>query len=290
MHRIINSRQFEAWNGEEGMHWSTHHDRWNAVNEGFDPLLLGAAAIGPGDRVLDVGCGTGRTTRLAAGVSAGGPVLGLDLSAPMLARARALAAEEGLARITFEQGDAQVHPLPTGGFDVAISRFGIMFFDDPVAAFANIGRALGPGGRITFVCMSDPARTEWVQVFEAVRAALPLPPQDADAPSGPGMFSLADPAVIRRALGAAFTDVRIEPVEAHGRFGRDVADATEHLLGSGPVRHLADLLDPVGTTGTAGRTGADQVRDALATALAAYEQPTGVRLRTAAWLVTATRA
>ncbi|WP_354637146.1 methyltransferase domain-containing protein [Kitasatospora camelliae] len=287
MRQIVNSQQFEAWNGEEGQHWSTRYDRWNAVNEGFNPLLLEAAAIGPGERVLDVGCGAGQTTRLAAGAAAKGSVLGLDLSAPMLARARALAAEEGLERIAFEQGDAQVHPLPTAGFDVAISRFGIMFFEDPVAAFGNIGRALRPGGRIAFVCMSDPARTEWVQVFDAVRAVLPLPPQDGGGPSGPGMFSLADPAVIHRVLGAAaFTDVRTEPVEAPGRFGRDAWDAADHVLGSGPVRHLASLLDPAGTDG---RTGADRVRAALATALAAYERPTGVHLRTAAWLVTATR-
>ncbi|WP_405363536.1 methyltransferase domain-containing protein [Kitasatospora sp. NBC_00085] len=287
MRQLVNSQQFEAWNGEEGRHWSDHDDRWNAVNEGFNPLLLGAAAIDPQERVLDVGCGAGQTTRLAARAAAGGSVLGLDLSGPMLARARALAAEECLERIAFEQGDAQVHPLPTAGFDVAISRFGIMFFEDPVAAFGNIARALRPGGRIAFVCMADPARTDWVHVFEAVRSTLPLPPQDGSTPSGPGMFSLADPTVIRQVLGAAtFTDVRIEPVEAPGRFGRNIEDAADHLLGSGPVRHLANLLDPAGSDE---RTGASRMRAALTTALAGYEQSTGVHLRTAAWLVTATR-
>jgi SAM-dependent methyltransferase len=287
MRALVNTQQFEAWNGEEGQHWSDHHDHWNAVNEGFNPLLLGAAAIGPGERVLDVGCGAGQTTRLAARAAGDGSVLGLDLSAPMLDRARALAAGEGLDRIRFEQGDAQVHPLPTAGFDVAISRFGIMFFEDPAAAFGNVGRALRPGGRIAFVCMSDPTRTEWVQAFDTVRAALPLPPQDGGTPSGPGMFSLSDPAEIRRVLGAGgFADVRIEPVEARGRFGRDVTDAADHLLGSGPVRHLVGLLDAAGTDG---RSGADRVRAALTEALAPYERPTGVELRTAAWLVTAGR-
>ncbi|GAA4980797.1 class I SAM-dependent methyltransferase [Kitasatospora paranensis] len=237
--------------------------------------------------MLDVGCGAGQTTRLAARAAGNGSVLGLDLSGPMLDRARTLAAGEGLHRITFEQVDAQVHPLPTAGFDVAISRFGIMFFDDPAAAFGNIGRALRPGGRIAFVSMSDPARTEWVQAFAAVRAALPLPPQADGTPAGRGMFSLSDPAEIRRILGAAaFTDVRIEPAEAPGRFGRDVQDAAEHLLASGPLRHLTGLLDPAATDG---RAGADLVRDALTTALAPYERPTGVELRTAAWVVTATR-
>ncbi|MFD8784994.1 methyltransferase domain-containing protein [Kitasatospora sp. NPDC059599] len=287
MRQLVNTQQSEAWNGDEGRHWSDHHDRWNAVNEGFDAPLLEAAGIRPADRVLDVGCGAGQTTRLAALAATPGSALGLDLSAPMLARARALAAEEDIDRIAFEQGDAQIHPLPTAGFDVAISRFGIMFFEDPVAAFGNIGRALRPGGRIAFVCMADPARTEWVQVFDAVRAVLQLPAQGVSIPSGPGMFSLADPAVIHRVLAeAAFTDVRTEPVEARGQFGRDIDDAADHLLGSGPVRHLASLLDPAGTDGP---SAAGQVRDALTGALAGYEGPGGVRLRTSAWLVTAAR-
>ncbi|MBD0669644.1 class I SAM-dependent methyltransferase, partial [Streptomyces sp. CBMA156] len=222
MRQLVNTAQSEAWNGEEGRYWSDHHDRWNAVNEGFNHPLLTAAAITPGDRVLDVGCGAGQTTRLAARAATRGSVLGLDLSGPMLARARALAADEGLHRIAFEQGDAQVHPLPAAGFDVAISRFGIMFFADPVAAFATIGRALRPGGRLAFVCVADPARCEWVRAYGAARAALPVP-QEASDLSGPGMFSLADPAEIRRVLGAAgFADVRAEAVEAAGRFGRDV--------------------------------------------------------------------
>ena len=285
MRELVNTAQSEAWNGDEGRHWSDHHDRWNAVNEGFNAPLLAAAAIGSEDHVLDVGCGAGQTTRLAAGAAVRGSVLGLDLSAPMLARARALAAEEGLGRIAFEQGDAQVHPLPAAAFDVAISRFGIMFFEDPVAAFGNIGRALRPGGRIAFVCMSQPARSEWVQVYDAVRAALPLPAQEATAPDGPGMFSLSDPAVIRRVLGAAgFTDVGTEPVEAVGHFGRDTDDAADHLLGSGPGRHLVNLLDSAGDPDPR-----DRVRAAFLAALAEYERPTGVRLRTAAWLVTARR-
>ncbi|MFE4977392.1 class I SAM-dependent methyltransferase [Kitasatospora sp. NPDC056651] len=290
MRQLVNSAQSQAWNGDEGRYWSDHHDRWNAVNEGFDQPLLTAAALTPEDHVLDIGCGAGQTTRLAARTATRGTALGLDLSAPMLDRARTLAAEEGLDRAAFEQGDAQVHPLPTAGFDVAISRFGIMFFEDPVAAFANIGRALRPGGRLAFVCVSDPARCEWIQAYGTARAALPVPQEGAASAgpvSGPGMFSLADPAEIRRVLGAAgFADVRTEAVESAGHFGRDAQDAADHLLGSGPGRHLADLLDAAGGDGP---SGADQVRAALATALAPYERPTGVHLRTAAWLVTATR-
>ncbi|GAB7188914.1 ubiquinone/menaquinone biosynthesis C-methylase UbiE/MenG [Kitasatospora sp. Ki12] len=288
MRTPVNTAQNHAWNGDEGRHWSDHHDRWDAVNEGFDPLLLAAAAITPDDRVLDIGCGAGHTTRRAAEAATRGSVLGLDLSAPMLERARALTAERD--RVVFEQGDAQIHPLPTAAFDVAISRFGIMFFEDPAAAFANIARALRPGGRLAFVCMADPARTEWVRVFEQARAALPLPPRAAAPPTGPGMFSLADPAEIHRVLdAAALTDVRTEPAEAHGHFGRDAADAAGHLLGSGPARHLADLLDHTHPAPAGTPTGADRVRAALTTALAPHARPDGVRLRTSAWLVTATR-
>ncbi|MGW2826675.1 class I SAM-dependent methyltransferase [Streptomyces sp. NPDC001443] len=282
MYELVNTAQSRAWNGDEGRHWSDHHDRWNAVNEGFDAPLLTAAGIGPGDRVLDVGCGAGQTTRLAARAAVRGSVLGLDLSGPMLDRARLLAAREGLGNIGFEQGDAQVHPLPEAEFDVAVSRFGVMFFADPAAAFGNVARALRPGGRLAFVCMADPARCEWAQVYGAVSAALPSAPRPFGDFSGPGMFSLADPDVVRQVLGqAGFDDVRTEAVTALGDFGRDAAG---HLLGSGPGRHLVELLGPTGDG-----DGAERVRAALRAALAPYEDATGVRMRTAAWLVTAVR-
>jgi hypothetical protein len=134
--------------------------------------------------------------------------------------------------------------------------------------------------------MADPARTEWVQVHGAVRAALPIPPQEATGADGPGMFSLADPAVIRQVLDAAgFDDVHTDSVEAVGDFGRDAGAAADLLLGSGPGRHLVSLLDSAG-----GSHAADRVRDALSTALSAYARPAGVHLRTAAWLVTASSA
>ncbi|MGW1537592.1 class I SAM-dependent methyltransferase [Streptomyces aureus] len=290
MRELVNTAQSKAWNGDEGRHWSDHHDRWNAVNEGFNEPLLAAAGIGPEDRVLDVGCGAGQTTRLAARTAARGSVLGLDLSGPMLDRARRVAAQENLDNIGFEQGDAQVHPLSEASFDVAVSRFGIMFFADPVAAFGNVARALRPGGRLAFVCMADPARSEWSAVYGRVSAALPAgaspsvasPSGDSD---GPGMFSLADPLVVREVLTkAGFDDVRTEAVDALGNFGRDVDDAAEHLLGSGPGRHLVEVQEAA-----AGGDAEQRVRAALRSTLAPYERETGVRLRTGAWLVTAVR-
>src|SRR4051794_29860526 len=118
MQTIPNARQAEAWNGPEGTHWADNADRYDAMAQGINEPLLAAAGIGERDTVLDVGCGTGHLTRLAARRADRGQVLGVDISAPMLARARTSAAEEGLENVTFEQGDAQVHPFPTGAFDL----------------------------------------------------------------------------------------------------------------------------------------------------------------------------
>ncbi len=282
--RVVNAAQAVAWNGDEGLHWADHHDRWNGVNDGFNAPLLDAAAIAESDRVLDIGCGAGRTTRLAARRAHCGRAIGVDLSTPMLERARALAADEGLADVAFEKGDAQVHPFPAGAFDVAISRFGIMFFADPVAAFANIGRALRPGGRLAFVCMAQPDRNEWTSALSVLRDVVPAGPEGrapAETGEGPGMFSLADPDHIRRTLTAAgFDAVAATLTEAPTRWGADAEDAAAFALGAGPARYLLAQAD---------RASAARARDALVAAFRPYEHADGVRLRGAAWLVTARR-
>jgi SAM-dependent methyltransferase len=274
---IVNTAQAEAWNGYEGEHWAAHDDRYDAVNGGFNAFLLDAAEIGERDRVLDIGCGNGRLTRLAARRARLGQALGVDLSAPMLARARARAAEEDVPNVAFEQGDAQVHAFPEGGFGVAVSRFGVMFFADPVAAFGNIGRALRPGGRLAFLCMKGLDGTDLGTVFGAMAAHLPRP----TGPDGTGPTSFADPARIRTVLtGAGFQDVTWTHVEADQIWGRDVADAAEFLSGWGPVRFHMEQ---------AGSAAAARARDALTAALRPFEQPDAVRLRGTAWLVTARR-
>lgn len=282
MNTLVNTAQSQAWNGSEGRHWSDHHERWNAVNEGFDAPLLEAAGIGAGDRVLDIGCGTGQTTRLAARLAAPGAVLGLDLSEPMLARARTLSAAEGLTGVVFRQGDAQVHPFAPGSFDAAISRFGIMFFEDPIAAFTNIRSALRPGGRLAFVCMSDPGLCEWTGLFGALHGTdEEHPSSPAEASAEPGMFSLADPGEVRRVLTAAgFECIGLRPVEYRGRWGADVAATVGFLLSSGPVRHMLDHMDPVAT---------ERARQDFTDRLLEHARPSGVYMRTAAWLVTAVR-
>ncbi|GAA1225015.1 MULTISPECIES: methyltransferase domain-containing protein [Streptomyces] len=249
MPHIVNVDQSHAWNGYEGEHWARNHDRWDAVNEGFNQPLLDAAAVRPGERVLDVGCGAGATTRLAARrAGPGGRALGVDLSGPMLARAEETARREGAVDVSFERGDAQIHPFPAGAFDVAISRFGVMFFADPVAAFINIRRALRPGGRLAFICAAEPERNDWLRAVAGLRGILPVgdfgTPGERDASPSPGMFSLADPDATREVLsGAGFAGVEVRRVEGYGPWGRDAGDAAAFLLGSGPGRHLTEQVD-----------------------------------------------
>ena len=144
---IANVEMAEAWDGAEGDHWTEHAERYESIGPGYWDALAHAVAFRVDDQVVDIGCGTGRSTRDTARITTSGEVLGVDLSRRMLERAEATARAEGLTNVRFEQADAQVHPFPTGAFDAAISVFGAMFFADPVAAFANIARALRPDAR-----------------------------------------------------------------------------------------------------------------------------------------------
>ncbi|MFK0259473.1 class I SAM-dependent methyltransferase [Streptomyces sp. NPDC090445] len=279
MHGIANTGQAQAWNSYEGAHWAAHQHRWDAVNAGFDAPLFDAAAIAPGEKVLDIGCGAGSTTRQAARAAApGGHALGLDLSGPMLERARASAADDGLGNVRFEHGDAQVHRLDPGAYDLAVSRFGIMFFADPAAAFANIAAALRPGGRVALLCAAEPEGNEWLTALTALGDLLPL--EGFGRPGGPGMFSLSAPGAAAALLsGAGLRDVRATHVTAYGNWGRDAADAAAFLLDSGPGRHLVDRAAP----GVGDRAGAR-----LTEALEPFEADGALRLRSTGWLLTAT--
>ncbi|MDT9687703.1 class I SAM-dependent methyltransferase [Streptomyces sp. P9(2023)] len=279
MSSIVNIEQAQAWDGYEGAHWARNQDRWDAVNGGFDEHLLAAAALDGHTHVLDVGCGAGATTRTAARRAAHGRVLGLDLSGPMLGRARESARRENVGNVTFERGDAQVHAFEPGVFDVAISRFGVMFFADPVAAFANIGRALRPVGRLAFVCAAEAEGNEWLRAFAELRDLLTL--GGFGAPGGPGMFSLADPATVREVLGAAgYEDIGVTHVEAYGTWGRDAEDAAGFLLDTGPGRHLLGQVGP---------DVQERARQRLTDTLRAHTANGAVSLRSTAWLVTARR-
>ncbi|WP_055566588.1 class I SAM-dependent methyltransferase [Streptomyces atriruber] len=279
MRNVINTEQAQAWNGYEGEHWARNQDRWDAVNAGFNTPLLDAASVGETDRVLDIGCGAGQTTRLAARRADGGHALGLDLSAPMLARARRAARREGPDNVSFTQGDAQVHPFAPGTYDVAISRYGVLFFADPVAGFGNVARALRPGGHAAFVCGAYPEDNEWLQAFAALGDLLPI--GGFGAPGAPGMFSLADVDRTCEVLSAAgFEDVAAKRVETYGTWGRDAADAAAFLLGSGPGRHLTSQVAP---------EVRDRARERLTDVLRPHEADGALRLRSTALLVTAVR-
>jgi SAM-dependent methyltransferase len=275
---IVNTEQAEAWNTKEGLHWAAHAERYDAMSAAFNQPLLDAATLGETDSVLDVGCGNGQTTRLAARRANRGTALGLDLSGPMVARARDLAVAEGLTNVVFEQGDAQVHTFAPASFDVAISRFGVMFFADPVAAFRNLGQALRPGGRLAFVCWQDLSRNEWLLV--PVGAALEhVPMPDLGPPGAPGPFSLAEPDHLRDVLGSAgFERVVTTAVDRQVRLGDDANDAMAFLRGTSMARILLDRADEAAAT---------RALDAVTEALRAHEGPGGLYLNGAAWLVTA---
>jgi SAM-dependent methyltransferase len=272
---VVNTQQAEAWNGWEGVHWAQNRARYNAIVGAFNEDLFRTAAIAPDDHVLDIGCGTGHVTLLAAQRASRGHVVGVDLSAPMLDRARADA--QGVTNVRFEQGDAQVHPFPDAGFDVAISRGGVMFFADAVAAFTNIRRGLRARGRLVF--LGPQGGTPDSEYARATSALRPL--MHAPSPASRGMGSLVDPARIRDVLEAAgFTGIRIEPVTAPMDYGRDAADAAEFILGQGPVRSNLAGLD---------RRVVERTREQLRAGLEAFETPEGVRISGAVWLVDATR-
>jgi SAM-dependent methyltransferase len=251
-------------------------DFYDAELRWYNPRFHAAAAVRPTDHVLDVGCGTGQTTREAARAAFNGSAVGVDVSAAMLERARRLSDAEGTRNVIYEVGDAQTHPFPAAQFDLCISRFGTMFFTDAVAAFVNIGRALRPGARLVLLVWQHPERNEW---FTATRRA--LADSDTATPSERDLepFSLADPSDTQRMLTAAgldeiaFTDVH-EPVY----YGPDAATAYESVL---RLRHARDLLDRLDATAY------ESARHRLRATLDAHDTGTGVLFDARAWIITA---
>lgn len=276
---IVNVEMAAAWDGAEGERWAAHADRYEATGTRYGEALLRAAAVRPTDTILDIGCGTGRSTLELARMAPSGSVLGVDLSAKMLERARTVATKEGLANATFEQADAQVHPFPEGTFDVAVSSFGVMFFADPVAAFANVRRALRPGGRLAVVAWREFADNEWIfAILDALAVGRTLP---APAAGAPGPFGLADGDHTHRILAdAGFEHIGIEKVEEPILLGADADDAFSFVSTFGMTLGLTHDLDD------AGRAAA---LAALHDCLRAHETGDGVRFQGSAWLVRASR-
>jgi SAM-dependent methyltransferase len=234
------------------------------------PHLRAAAAIAAGERVLDVGCGAGESTRDAARAAAPAPVLGIDISEALLAQARARS--EGIANVRFVLADAQTHPFADGEFDVAISRFGTMFFADPAVAFANLARALRPGGRLAMLVWQAYERNTWVR---EVDRAVGAEPDTSEA------FSLGDPATVRRLL-AGFDDIGFDEVREPVFYGPDAAAAVAF------VSAFQSTHDALAAMGPDEATAA---RERLRALMEAHRTPEhGVALDSRAWIVTARRA
>jgi ubiquinone/menaquinone biosynthesis C-methylase UbiE len=279
---VVNVEEARNWDGPDGEDWTKYEDRYNAGPARYMPHFLRAANIQPGERVLDIGCGTGETTRAAARAASAGSALGVDLSSRMLERAREHAADEGLTNVAFEQADAQVHEFERGAFDLAISRFGVMFFRDITAAFRNIAFALRSDGRVAFMTWQAPQHNEWMrEVRAALVAGRTMEEPQGPATGGPGPFALSDPDVVKRHLTeAGFRDVKLQDVREKFVFGTNAEDAYAFMQSLGITRGmLRDVDDAVRERALAG----------LRATAEAHETADGVLYDSAVWLTTARR-
>lgn len=274
---VVNTEQIAAWDGHEGDVWTEQADRYDRANGYYRQRFLDAGLIGADDAVLDIGCGTGRQARDVARLASNGSVLGIDLSTRMLELARQRAADERLTNATFVHGDAQVFRFDAQAFDVAMSSFGAMFFNDPVAAFTNIGGALRPGATLALLAWRSLQENEWLLSVRAALAMgreLPVPPPDAPSP-----FALAEPARVRTILSAAgFEAIELAPLEEPMDVGADASDALAFATRMGIVEGLINGLDA-----DARATAMSQLAELVQT----HETSNGVLLDSAAWLITA---
>lgn len=270
-----NAAQVAYWNGPAGERWAATWQLIERAEAAITEAVLGAAAPAAGERVLDVGCGAGSTSlALRERVGDGGAVTGIDVSAPMLAVARARAAGTG---VTFIEADASSYAFRPE-HDLLFSRFGVMFFAEPVSAFENLRRAAAAGGRLAFVCWRAPEENPWVTApIGAVRDLVPrfeMPP-----PHEPGPFGLADRDRVHDLLGrAGWREIAIERRDHALVLGDTVEDAARAALLIGPLARIAAEL---------GEDGRARVRGRLTGTLAAFAGPGGVALPASSWLVSA---
>jgi SAM-dependent methyltransferase len=276
-----NADQIAYWNEQAGPKWVAFQDALDRQIEPFGLVAIERAKVASGERALDVGCGCGQTTlELARRVGARGRVLGIDLSAPMLARASERARSQGLDQASFLAADAQTHRFEPESFDLGFSRFGVMFFQDPVAAFRNLRGALAPGGRFAFVCWREMARNGWMlEPMAALAKHITLPPPAA--PDAPGPFAFADEKRVSAILeGAGFRDVTLEPHDAEMALagGPDAEQTAEFFLEIGPAAAAAR---------EAGVTDLAPLRRSIVEVLARHRRADGFYLPSASWIVTA---
>jgi SAM-dependent methyltransferase len=276
-----NAIQIEYWNEKSGPGWVAAQARIDGQVTPFGLLAMERANIVEGERVIDVGCGTGQSTlQLAERVGRRGAVMGIDVSTPMLARAAARAQKMGFKNLSFLRADAQIHRFDTPHFDLLYSRFGVTFFADPHAAFANLRTALAPGGHLAFVCWQELAKNPWMQEPLAAAARhieLPAP----RAPGTPGPFAFDDADRVREILdGAGFEQVTLESMERPLWIG-----------GGGSLGAAVTFLLKVGPAAVALREAGPEKRKSVASAVREVIRdratPSGVVMDAAVWIVTA---
>ncbi len=281
MNDTVNADMREFWNGAGAEKWLRFQEKMDANLLPFGRKAMAAAAILPGESLLDVGCGCGDTSfQLARRVEPDGRVLGLDISQPMLARGTKRAKSLAGGRVSFKCGDAQVFGHEPGAFDLVFSRFGVMFFDDPVAAFKNLRRALRPGGRLAFICWQQMQKNEWIAApLEIVSRHVPLPAPAA--PDAPGPLAFADPDRVTRILtDAGFSDIGINAFETRFSIGDSIEEAVGFLMELGP------------SSGAIVQSGADdttksQIAASLREALMPRQSAAGITMGASTWIVTA---
>lgn len=280
-----NQLQVEYWNGDAGKMWAKKQAVLDRNMVQLSELALATAAPKPGEQVLDVGCGAGDTTlaltRMITAGGAPGRMLGVDVSEPMLARARERAAESDLPKsaLGLLNADAAVHDFAPGSFDLVFSRFGVMFFADPARAFKNLARATRPSGRLVFMCWRAMKENAWSHApFEVVRPLLPEMP--ASPPDAPGPFAFASEARVRGILGdAGWREITLTAADRPMVLGATVEEATEFALTIGPTaRALRELGSPQITA---------VAREKLAVLFKDYERDGAIAPPAGVWLVSA---
>ena len=275
-----NTKQIEAWNGGESVHYVDHADRYDRQLAPFTEALLEQVRMTPDRSLLDVGCGCGALTLAAARFA--DSAVGIDISTPLTEVASKRASTVQIDNVDFVVADAQTHAFVPGTFDLVVSQFGLMFFDDPVGAFSNLRRSLAPGGRLAFVSWQGLHANEWLSVIASQVAKCVEIPEFGGLSKGPGMFALMDQDETTALLEAAgFTEVAFEsfaPTILIGG-GGTVDQSMEFLLGMGMVR---------GLVGLAGTDAHDEVVEAVRLSLTErYEPGVGVQIGAGAWIVTA---
>lgn len=281
MSEDANATQIEYWNEVSGPKWVAMQEDLDKQMEPLQEALIDFVSAEAGDSILDVGCGCGGSSiAFAQRVGPSGRVDGLDISQPMLSHAQSRVNELGLENVRFKQGDAQVETLERASYDFVVSRFGIMFFENPVAAFSNLKSALKPGGALTFICWRPAMENPWMTVpmmGAAKHVELPPPPD----PNAPGPFALSDADRTRGLLtDAGFDEVSIEPYDdvLHVGPGGTLDASVDFATKIGPVSSLLKEVD---------QETLEKVKASMREALKAFETADGVKLAFAAWLVRA---